>query len=204
MYYNLQDLQAAYLRGEHLRFLFFWGHTASKDGSINEGCFSQWWKSHFEVDGITYSCAEQYMMAQKARMFEDEEMLKSIMNTDNPKSMKAFGRAVRDFDKETWDNCCYELVKKGNLAKFSQNPELLEYLKSTHRRILVEASPRDRIWGIGMGKQNPDAECPIKWKGTNLLGFALTEAREELLSMELPSYELPLKETHSKESNSMV
>lgn len=124
------------------------------------------------------------MMAEKARMFGDRDMLGNIMEAREPKVMKAYGRAVKNFDKETWDAACYELVRKGNMAKFSQNPELWEFLKSTRKRILVEASPRDRIWGIGMGKNNPDAECPLKWKGSNLLGFALTEARDLLLEKE--------------------
>ena len=92
--------------------------------------------------------------------------------------------AVRNFDPDRWDAACYDIVKAGNLAKFSQNPELWDYLKSTGTRILVEASPRDRIWGIGMGKSNPDAADPAKWRGTNLLGFALTEVRDILLEKE--------------------
>lgn len=121
------------------------------------------------------------MMAEKARLFGDEEMLESILKAKHPKEMKAYGRAVRNFDKEIWDKECYGIVKRASLAKFSQNPKLGEYLKSTKNRILVEASPRDRIWGIGMGQSNPDAENPVKWRGRNLLGFALTEARDELL-----------------------
>ncbi|MDO4329009.1 MAG: NADAR family protein [Lachnospiraceae bacterium] len=182
--YTLDDLKKRYQEGETFQFLFFWGHTPSADGRITETCCSQWWMCNFTIDGITYTCAEQYMMAEKARMFHDQEMLEQIMNAKHPKEMKAYGRAVKNFDKTTWDHACYELVKKGNVAKFSQNPELWNFLKSTKKRILVEASPRDRIWGIGMGKSNPDAECPLKWKGTNLLGFALTEARDILLLKE--------------------
>ena len=103
------------------------------------------------------------------------------MEASHPKEMKAYGRAVRGFDKAAWDNACYEIVKKGNLAKFTQNPDLLAFLFTTGNRILVEASPMDRIWGIGMGKNNPDAENPLKWRGRNLLGFALTEVRTQLL-----------------------
>jgi hypothetical protein len=95
--------------------------------------------------------------------------------------MKAYGRAVRNFENDTWDKECYNIVKRGNIAKFSQNPKLGEYLKSTKNRILVEASPQDRIWGIGMSQSNPDAENPVKWRGRNLLGFVLTEVRDELL-----------------------
>lgn len=167
-----------------MKFLFFWGHTPPENGRINETCFSQWWKCHFTVDGVEYTCAEQYMMAEKARMFHDEEMLVKILEAKHPKEMKAYGRAVKHFDQAVWENCCCEIVKKGNLAKFSQNPELWNFLKNTGSRILVEASPRDRIWGIGMGRSNPDAECPVKWRGTNLLGFALTEVRDLLADKE--------------------
>lgn len=121
------------------------------------------------------------MMAEKARLFGDDEMLESILKAKHPKEMKAFGRAVQNFDKDIWDKECYGIVKRASLAKFSQNPKLNDYLNSTKNRILVEASPRDRIWGIGMGQSNPDAENPVKWRGRNLLGFALTEARDELL-----------------------
>lgn len=181
MAYSFDDLKKRYGAGERFKFLFFWGHTPSPDGRITEACCSQWWMCNFTIDGIAYSCAEQYMMAEKARMFHDSEMLEQIMNAKHPKEMKAYGRAVKNFDQTEWSKACYALVKRGNIAKFSQNPELWDFLKSTRHRILVEASPRDRIWGIGMGKSNPDAECPLKWRGANLLGFALTEARDILL-----------------------
>lgn len=179
--YTLEELQAQYQRGKRYKYLFFWGHTPAADGSINQSCLSQWWMQDFMVDGVTYSCAEQYMMAEKARLFDDKEMLAQIMRARQPKEMKAYGRAVRNFDKDIWEARCYEIVKTASVHKFSQNQELLSYLKGTYGRILVEASPRDRIWGIGMGKSNPDAENPMKWRGTNLLGFALTEARDELM-----------------------
>ena len=184
MVYTWEALKKAYNAGQHFKFLFFWGHTPTADGHITETCLSQWWKCSFTAEGVAYTCAEQFMMAEKARMFGDTDMLGNIMEAREPKAMKAFGRAVKNFDKEIWDAACYELVLRGNMAKFSQNPDLWEFLKSTRKRILVEASPRDRIWGIGMGKNNPDAECPLKWKGSNLLGFALTEARDLLLEKE--------------------
>jgi len=180
MIYNLGDLKKAYNAGKTFKFLYFWGHTPEADGHISETCLSQWWPCRFEVDGVTYSCAEQFMMAEKARMFGDVEMLEEIMKATQPKDMKAYGRAVRNFDKEVWDASCYDIVKRGNRAKFSQNPQLWEFLNGTGKRILVEASPRDRIWGIGMGKDNPKAQNPLTWRGTNLLGFALTQVRDEL------------------------
>ncbi|MFF2484599.1 NADAR family protein [Paenibacillus sp. NPDC058071] len=181
MIYNIEQLKKAYIAGETFKFVFFWGHTPLKNDVVDKSCFSQWWMSPFVVEGIEYSCVEQFMMAEKARLFGDDEMLDAIRKSKHPKEMKAYGRAVRNFEKDTWDNECYNIVKRGNLAKFSQNPKLGEYLKLTKNRILVEASPRDRIWGIGMGQSNPDAENPVKWRGRNLLGFVLTEVRDELL-----------------------
>ena len=181
MVYSLSELTKEYEKGKKYKFLFFWGHNPPKDGSINQSCLSQWWLCNFKINGVQYSCAEQYMMAEKARIFKDEEMLENIMNSDSPAKMKAFGREVKNFDKDVWSEHCYEIVKKASKEKFSQNAELLHFLFGTKDSILVEASPRDRIWGIGMGQNNPDAENPTKWRGQNLLGFALTEAREGLL-----------------------
>jgi ribA/ribD-fused uncharacterized protein len=135
----------------------------------------------FEIDGTVYCCAEQCMMAEKARLFGDGAMLDKIMQARSPKEMKAYGRAVSRFDASVWEANCYGIVKRASLEKFSQNPALLDFLLGTKSRILVEASPHDRVWGIGLGREHPDAENPMKWHGTNLLGFALTQARDELL-----------------------
>jgi len=185
MVYSLEALRSEYENGKIYKFLFFYGHTPPSDGSINQSCFSQWWMQNFEVEGVRYLCAEQFMMAEKARLFNDSEMLESIMQTAFPKEMKAYGRAVRNFDQSIWDANCYQIVKNASKAKFTQNTELLEFLLGTRNRILVEASPRDRIWGIGMGKNNLDADNPLKWRGRNLLGFALTEVRDELVKNEV-------------------
>ncbi|GGF92880.1 hypothetical protein GCM10010912_42380 [Paenibacillus albidus] len=180
--YHLEDLQQAYRKGQKFKFLFFWGHTPPAGGSINQSCFSQWFTSPFTVDHEQYSCTEQYMMAEKARLFGDKEMLKKIMEAGHPKAMKAYGRAVTPFDAKLWDQTCYDIVKRGNFAKFTQNPELGSFLKATQNRILVEASPADRIWGIGMAKDHPEVENPMKWRGNNLLGFALAEVRDLMLA----------------------
>lgn len=181
MIYQLDDLHKAYQAGEKMKFLFFWGHTPPADGSVNASCFSQWWICPFTVDGVSYNCTEQYMMAEKARLFDDKNMLDAIMKTIHPKEMKAFGRAVHSFRNDIWESHCYDIVKRGNYAKFEQNPELWSYMKTTKNRILVEASPVDRIWGIGLAMDDPHANNPMKWRGRNLLGFALTEVRDQLL-----------------------
>lgn len=177
-----QSLIEAMQKGYRPKWIFFWGHTPDKDGSITKTCFSQWWSGHpFAVDGITYRTAEHYMMAGKARLFGDDEMLREILNVGHPNEVKALGRKVRNFDPERWGAACSEIVVQGNLAKFGQHSELKSLLLGTGNRIIVEASPRDRIWGIGMGAKNPNAEKPQSWRGQNLLGFALMEVRERLV-----------------------
>jgi ribA/ribD-fused uncharacterized protein len=120
------------------------------------------------------------MMAAKARLFGDEEMLAKILTADSPAAAKKLGRQVRGFDDARWKTARFELVVKGNVAKFSSTPELKRHLLDTGDAILVEASPRDTIWGIGLSKSSPVAKTPSKWRGLNLLGFALVQARELL------------------------
>ena len=160
-----------------LKFVFFWKPNAEV---VDESCFSQWQPSPFSVDADKYYCAEQYMMAEKARLFEDEEVREEIMNTSDPKLMKALGRKVRNFNPEIWDKAKYSIVLNGNYYKFTQNKEMMDFLLSTGDKILVEASPVDAIWGIGFGKENEKAKNVAMWRGQNLLGFALMEVRDEI------------------------
>jgi len=161
-------------------FILFWGHQPLKDGYIGKSCFSQWFICPFVVDGIEYKTAEHWMMAAKARLFKDDETLQKILENPFPNAAKSFGRKVKNFDEKLWDESKFELIKQGNYHKFSQNENLKEYLLSTGDQIIVEASPNDKIWGIGIGKENPDALNPLKWNGENLLGFAIMEVRDEL------------------------
>lgn len=159
-------------------FIFFWGHRKGK--KIGKTCFSQWYEVNFEVDGHKYNCAEQYMMAQKAWLFKDFEIFGKILNTKDPKDIKTLGREVKNFDPKIWSEHKFEIVIKGNLGKFGENTELKEFLLSTGDKILVEASPYDKIWGIGMKVGTPGIDNPANWKGENLLGFALMSVRDEL------------------------
>lgn len=170
--------------GRSVKYLFFWGHQKPDDGSINHGCLSQWYDSGFELDGIYYPTAEHYMMAEKARLFNDTEILEQIISSSHPNAAKKLGRAVTGYNDSVWHQQRSAIVLRGNIAKFSQNHALKDYLLKTQDRVLVEASPRDRIWGIGMGKSNPDAGNPAKWRGLNLLGFALMQARAHIASNE--------------------
>jgi len=178
MKYTLQNTIESFQRKEKLNFLFFWGHTVKDE--ITKACFSQWFPFEFEEGGIIYKTAEHFMMAGKARLFNDNETLEEILTSENPKQAKNLGRKVKNFDAQLWEENKYGIVKNGNFLKFSQNEKLKDFLLSTHDEILVEASPYDRIWGIGMLETDPKSQNPSLWNGENLLGFALMEVRDEL------------------------
>jgi ribA/ribD-fused uncharacterized protein len=169
--------------GEGFRYLFFWGHTpkaAAGDRAVDASCLSQWFPRAFEEGGVRYATAEHFMMAEKAKLFGDAEALAAILASKTPAEAKAHGRAVRGYDDRAWGARRSEAVVRGNVAKFAAHEDLRAFLLGTGDRILVEASPRDRIWGIGMGASNPDARDPARWRGQNLLGFALVAARARL------------------------
>lgn len=146
------------------------------------GFLSQWYPCNFTIDNISYNCTEQWMMAEKARLFKDEESLAAIMATDSPREQKAIGRKIKDFDKAKWEHVAKEVVYLGNLAKFTQNEELLEQLLDTDDEELVEASPTDCIWGIGLAEGNPDCYDKSKWRGTNWLGECIMRVRTDIKS----------------------
>ena len=152
----------------------------TKDGNVTKSCLSQWWMEDFYTMADSYLYTEQYMMASKAQLFGDEEIRKEILKCNDPKQIKALGRKVRGFDQGVWDKFKYAIVLNGNWLKFSQNRELREFLLSTGDSVLVEASPYDNIWGIRLSVNSPEARDPFKWRGQNLLGFALMEVRDEL------------------------
>ena len=166
--------------GGQPKYLAFWGHQPLPNGQIGKNCFSQWWPAQFTVDGATYASAEHFMMATKARLFGDDEMAARIREAPHPRAAKELGRKVRGFDEQRWAECRFDLVVTGNLAKFGQHPELKEFLLTTGSRVLVEASPYDLIWGIGLAADHEDATSPGRWRGLNLLGFALMEVRHRL------------------------
>lgn len=171
-----ESLRAAVAGGRSFRYRLFWGHRARSDGQLSDSVFSQWWPCRFEAAGQPYASAEQYMMAGKARLFGDDQALAEILATDDPAACKALGRRVRGFDDVRWRGARFDLVTLGNAAKFRDDP-LRAYLLATGDEILVEASPRDRIWGIGLGRDSDAARDPTRWRGANLLGFALVRAR---------------------------
>lgn len=180
MKYDLQYVIDKYNSNEKMKFIFFWGHT-EKGSEITKACFSQWYPCSFEIGGASYYTAEQYMMAQKALLFGDEKVCREIMAAKHPKQFKDLGRKISGFSESVWDEHKQQIVVDANYAKFSQNPKLKEFLLRTNTRILVEASPYDKIWGIGMAADDKNVENPIMWNGQNLLGFALMEVRDGIL-----------------------
>ncbi len=183
---DIDALRRGVAAGAVFRYRYFWGHTPRPDGQLSDSILSQWWSSHFTVDGQRYDTAEQFMMAGKARRFHDAEALAEILKESDPAACKALGRKVRNFDESAWAAARFDLVTRGNVAKFGQQAAYREYLLGTADEILVEASPRDQIWGIGLGRDNEKARDPRTWRGRNLLGFALVRARA-ILRGELPA-----------------
>ncbi len=153
----------------YTEFTYFWG----------EWPFSQWSDLGFTIGDLKFTHAEQFMMYGKAKLFKDDETAKLIMEATTPHAQKALGKKVTPFDEATWNSYAKKIVYTGNYAKFTQSPKALELLLATKGTLLVEASPRDKIWGIGISAF--DAKCGKPWMGTNWLGEVLTKLRETLL-----------------------
>lgn len=177
---QLQQLQDAVRAGQRFKYLCFWGHQPRADGSIGPTCLSQWFEAPFTVDGVAYPTAEHFMMAEKARLFGDLAACDRVLAAATAGEAKKIGREVTPWDQDTWAAHRFDIVVRASVGKFASNAPLRAFLLGTKDRVLVEASPRDRIWGIGMGKNNPSAENPLEWRGLNLLGFALMEARAQI------------------------
>jgi len=161
--------------------VMFWGHRP-RQGATGPGpwVLSQWFPAEFTVDGRRYATAEHWMMAEKARLFGDEVAESQVFATGDPAEVQSVGRSVQGFDHDRWVAHRFGAVVAGSLAKFGQDPVLRDYLLSTAGKVLVEASPRDAIWGIGVDRDDPRAARPSEWPGLNLLGFALMETRRTL------------------------
>lgn len=152
------------------------------------GPFSQWHPSEFmaslEPQGreLRFGYAEQYMMAAKALLFGDHEILAKIMDAQHPRDHKELGRKVRGFDPTKWNQHAREIVYQGNFSKFSQNSDLREYLLNTGDRHLVEGAWYDPVWGVALAWDDPQILDQANWKGTNWLGKELMRVRSSLRS----------------------
>lgn len=180
-HYHIEWLKSAIREGLEPKYIFFWGHTAPAGEEVGKFVFSQWYPSVFTVDGVVYKTAEHWMMAQKALLFDDQDAFKQIIACTKPAEAKALGRAVKGYDDIRWNENKFEIVLHGTIHKFAQNKVPGTYLIGTGDRVIVEASPVDPVWGIGLAQDSPQALHPDTWRGENLLGFALMEARDFLL-----------------------
>lgn len=177
---TVEDLVLACQVGCQPKYLHFWGHTALGP-ELGTHVLSQWFPTTFEdADGRIFRSAEHYMMWRKATLFCDTVSADKILAAASPGEAKALGRTVKRFIEDTWAGNRWEIVVEGSMLKFASDPQLHEYLTGTRNRVLVEASPRDHIWGIGMTADSEHATTPSEWRGLNLLGFALMEARSRL------------------------
>ena len=179
---TVADVAARVAAGDRVKFLFFWGHRPRADGRVGPGCLSQWWPSPFDVDGVRYDTAEHYMMWRKAMLFGDEATAGRVLHAGHPQRAKNLGREVRDFDESVWEAHRFGTVVAGSTAKFGAHDDLRAYLVGTGDRVLVEASPVDAVWGVGLAADDERVADPGRWRGLNLLGFALMEVREALRS----------------------
>jgi len=150
--------------------MYFWG-----------GIYSQWYESTFEEGGIKYLSAEQYMMAHKAKAFGQEEVYEKVMSSNNPQAAKELGQSITNFSDNVWDSVKTKIVTQGNYLKFLQNEDLLKTLTAHKHLTLVEASPTDTVWGIGLHYDQKEVLDEALWQGKNLLGICIMRARGKIL-----------------------
>ncbi len=177
--FTLKELLNYCSSAKRIKYLFFWSHKERGD-EVSKACLSQWYEAPFEFEDRLYLTAEHFMMAKKAKLFGDMESFEKILQAKHPAEAKEFGRGVKNFNEKLWEQKRFDIVVQGNLLKFSQNPKLKDFLLTTSNRVLAEASPKDTIWGIGLDEKDKDAQDPYKWRGLNLLGFALMKVRIKL------------------------
>lgn len=145
-----------------------------------KGVFSQWHATSFRLEDHDFATAEQWMMFGKARLFGDETVAAAILATPDPSVQKRLGQTVAAFDQATWDAHKVDIVHRGSMAKFAQNDGARRQLRSTAPAMLVEANPRDWIWGVGLSADDASIHGPENWRGENLLGRILTDVRNRL------------------------
>ena len=144
------------------------------------GYLSNWYLSNFKIGSTQFSSMEQYVMYQKAIVFNDTKSAKKILEATDVSKIKALGRQVSNYNDKYWNGVRQIIIYKGLLEKFSQNKDLKKRLLNTGNDILAECAVQDKIWGIGLSMKDVNRWDMEKWRGENLLGFALMMVREEL------------------------
>lgn len=177
---SVEELQAAARSGHRPEYLLFWGHKPDMPGGIDRSCLSENYVAEFEADGERFPTVEHYIAWRKAKLFGDDHSAERILAAEAPSKAKAIGRSVKPFDDDVWKANRLEIAVAANVAKFAAHPNLAQYLAATGHKVLAEASPIDRVWGIGLHADDADAKSPERWPGLNILGFSLMEARAQL------------------------
>lgn len=144
--------------------------------------FSNFYPANFTLDGTKFNCTEQYFHYEKAAKFGDFTTAIKILLSKDPMEQKFLGRRVEKFDEDTWNSVCFDVMKAGNLAKFTQNAPLQEILLQSIGKTPVECSPWDLKWGIGYSTNDPRALNRNEWRGKNLMGECLLRVREQIVS----------------------
>lgn len=175
MKYSLEWLKEQSSRKQQFEFVFFWGHIDRKNEGIGKFCLSHWYESPFIVNKILYNTAEHWMMYRKAMQFDDFYSAQEVLRAETPEVAQSIGRTIKNYDNDNWHLPSFEMVRLGNIHKFNQHPDLLAYLLKQKNKILVEASPYDNKWGIGLNANDKAIYHVEKWQGTNFLGFVLME-----------------------------
>ncbi|GAA4896824.1 hypothetical protein LX16_1302 [Stackebrandtia albiflava] len=174
------ELARRWRAGERFRFVHFWGAASGADHEVGRRCLSQWSPAEFTTEGHRFPTAEHYMMWRKAVVFGDHATADRVLSASHPGEAKRLGRQVSGFDPREWERVRESVVFAGNHAKFTAHPRMRAYLAATRARVLVEASPVDTVWGIGLSADDPAAADPTRWRGDNLLGFVLMRVRAAL------------------------
>ena len=198
--FNLSELQNRVKSGQKYEYLFFLMKKKEEKANkeIKTDCFSRWYRSEFHVETETYWCVEQFLTAQKARIFEDHETLKAILSSETSEQLHTLGRSIKNFDKKVWNSVSYSILTNGNYQKFIQNHELMRFLLSSEEKIIAQASMNDKIWGIGLDEKHESATNPCLWTGKNFLGFSLIEIRSELRRICKNDHLIDWKRIHRK------
>ena len=172
--WNVEMIKEKYDNGDKLKLDIFF-----------EGDFTQDEKSDFEIKDISYMGVDQYLLANRAKLFKDQEMLERIMESKSIRQAKLFGRKIRNFNQDKWDKHKLNMSYVANLCKFQQDENLKFKLLETEDKILVYANVYDSVWGVGKKITDLDIRNPHSWKGENLLGFILMKVRDDLRKVEL-------------------
>ena len=180
--YSLEWLMREANAGSDFDTLYFWGHS-NDTAMVNKSCFSQWSPHPFQSNRLIYPTAEHWMMSCKALFFGDRSINEQVLASGDPKIAKQLGRAVSNYSEVEWQRIRYQIVLNGNFQKFFQNETLKDFILSTENRLIVEASPNDTVWGIGLTEAQAQETDVTLWPGLNLLGFALMHVRDLILQL---------------------